>query len=70
MGWRTATTFNPLAMRISMMRREVWLLPHPVRTAPTEMTGLLLLSMVSFGPGSTKLAPAACTTAATFMTCW
>ncbi len=40
-----------------MIRREVWLLPQPVRTAPTEITGLLLLIWVSLGPSSVKLAP-------------
>ena len=53
-----------------MIRREVWLLPQPVRTAPTAMTGFELFSIVSFGPRSTKFAPAACTIAATVITCW
>ena len=30
-----------------MIRREVWLLPQPVRTAPTAMTGFELFSIVS-----------------------
>ena len=41
------------------MRRLVWLLPDPVRTAQTEITGLVLLIIVGSAPRSLKCAPAA-----------
>ena len=44
---------------MSAIARVVWLLPEPVRTAQTDTTGTLASSIVSFGPNSTKLAPAA-----------
>jgi len=48
--------------------RLVWLLPQPVRTAQTETTGLVLLTMVSLGPSRTNVAPAAWTWLALCMT--
>ncbi len=63
-----AATFLPMAIRIWLTRRVVWLLPLPVRTAQTEITGLLLLIMVSRGPSRMKLAPAAMTSEALSMT--
>ena len=62
-----AATFLPMAIRIWLTRRVVWLLPQPVRTAHTETTGLLLLIMVSRGPSRMKLAPAAMTSEALSM---
>jgi len=59
MGWRTTTTFLPISRRRSDTRRLVWLLPDPVRTAHTEITGTLDSSMVSFQPIRRKSAPAA-----------
>ncbi len=53
-----------------MIRREVWLLPEPVRTAPTETTGLVLLIWVSLGPMVVNVAPAAWAMAPTDITCW
>ncbi len=50
------------------MRREVWLLPLPVRTAPTEMIGLLEANIVRRGFSSRKPAPAASTREARCMT--
>ena len=41
------------------MRRLVWLLPLPVRTAQTATTGLAAWSIVRSGPSSRKSAPAA-----------
>ena len=43
------------------MRRVVWLLPEPVRTAQTAMTGFVLCSIVVAAPSSLKSAPAALT---------
>jgi len=48
--------------------REVWLFPDPVRTAHTETTGTLDLSMVVVGPISLKSAPLARTCEALCMT--
>ncbi len=52
------------------MRRLVWLLPQPVRTAPTLMTGLVLFSSVRRSPSIVKSAPAALTIDARLITCW
>ncbi len=41
------------------MQRVVWLLPAPVRVAPTAITGRLLGSIVRAGPRRLKSAPAA-----------
>jgi hypothetical protein len=41
-----------------MTLRDVWLLPQPVRTAPTAITGFVLFTIVSLHPSSEKLAPA------------
>ena len=54
-----ATTFLPAALRTPATFRVVWLLPHPVLTAVTAMTGLELASMVLFTPSMVKSAPAA-----------
>ena len=51
------------------MRRLVWLLPQPVRTAPTLMTGLVLLIWVWRSPSMVKSAPAALTMEPRLMTC-
>jgi len=50
------------------MRRDVWLLPQPVRIAPTAITGLLLFSMVFLCPSRVKSAPAAFTLAPRLIT--
>jgi len=52
------------------MRRLVWLLPQPVRTAQTLMTGLVLFSSVRRSPSIVKSAPAALTIEARLITCW
>ena len=52
-----------------MTRRDVWLLPEPVRTAHTDTTGLVLVIWVSSGPSRVNDAPAAITMALTDMTC-
>ena len=57
-------------MSIWTMAREVWLLPEPVRTAQTAMTGFVDLTWVSLGPRREKEAPAAFTRALMLMTCW
>ena len=41
------------AIRFSMIARDVWLLPAPVRTAPTATTGFELLICVASGPSRT-----------------
>jgi len=43
------------------MRREVWLLPEPVRTAPMDTTGRLEANIVRRGFSRRKPAPAAST---------
>ena len=68
MGWRMTATFLPRALRYSQTLRVVWLLPQPVRTAQTAMTGFLEGSMVCFQPMSRKSAPAALTMEALCMT--
>jgi hypothetical protein len=45
-------------------------LPEPVRTAQTATVGTFALSVVSFGPRSVKLAPAARTSLALCITYW
>jgi len=60
-GMGMAATRRPLALRMLATLRLVWLLPQPVRTAQTETTGLVLLTMVSLGPSRTNVAPAAWT---------
>ena len=52
-----AATWRPLVLRIWATLREVWLLPQPVRTAQTETTGFVLLTIVSSGPRRTKRRP-------------
>ena len=53
-----AATFRPCSLSMAAMRRVVWLLPDPVLTAHTEITGFVLLSIVSAAPRILKLAPA------------
>ena len=48
------------SFRIPLKVLDNALLPAPVLTAVIAMTFLLLFSMVSLGPSSTKLAPFAC----------
>ena len=67
-GCRTAATLLPAALRILTTAREVWLLPAPVRTAQTAMTGLVLCSIVCRCPNMQKSAPQAFTSAALCMT--
>ncbi len=50
------------------MRRVVWLLPDPVRTAHTEITGFRLLIIVVVALSSLKSAPAALTSEARSIT--
>ena len=57
-----------LAQDLRRSRRDVWLLPQPVRTAPTAITGLVLRTMVCSAPSSENCAPAAFTRAAWCMT--
>jgi hypothetical protein len=57
-----------MPLRISVTRRAVWLLPQPVRTAPTAMTGRVLSIMVWAAPSSENSAPAAFTRQAWCMT--
>ena len=56
-------TRNPLFINVSMTLRDVWLFPAPVRTAVTEISGLLLFNCVFVGPNREKSAPAALTIA-------
>ena len=67
-GWRTTTTRFPASRRVCATRRVVWLFPEPVRTAQTATVGTSALSVVSFGPSSVKLAPAARTSLALCIT--
>ena len=57
-GWRMAATRNPLSRSRRQTSREVWLLPQPVRTATTAMTGRRERTIVLSGPSSLKSAPA------------
>ncbi len=57
MGWRMATTFFPCARSRLQTLREVWLLPAPVRTATTAITGFVERIMVFSAPSTVKLAP-------------
>ena len=50
---------SPFFIRWSTMYRLVGLLPAPVRTAHTAITGLVDLMAVDRSPGSAKPAPAA-----------
>jgi len=68
MGWRIETTFLPASMSMRWILRLVWLLPAPVRTAQTAITGLVLLTMVWSGPRRRKSAPSALTSAERCMT--
>jgi hypothetical protein len=68
MGWRTETTRRPFARRMLATRRDVWLLPLPVRTAHTDTTGTEALIIVAFGPMSLKSAPQASTSEALCIT--
>ena len=64
---------HALAVRpcsVSAIARVVWLLPEPVRTAQTATTGTVAFSIVSFGPSSSKFAPAASTSLAMCITYW
>ena len=58
-GCRTSATDRPCERRIRPTARLVWLLPQPVRTAVTAITGLTLFSIVDLGPSRVKSAPAA-----------
>ena len=49
MGCRMLTTFLPASRSMVWILRVVWLLPAPVRTAQTAITGLVLLTMVLSG---------------------
>jgi hypothetical protein len=68
MGWRTATTFLPIAFSICTTLRLVWLLPQPVRLAHTATMGLVDAIMVRAGLSSWKSAPAALHRLARFIT--
>ena len=46
MGCRTTTGFQPRWRSSEAMRRDTGLLPQPVRTAQTEMTGTLAFNWV------------------------
>ena len=52
-----ATTFFPSFLRMLLMKRVVWLLPAPVRTAVMPMTGFDDLIMVLSAPSSSKSQP-------------
>ena len=69
MGCRTTTTRRPAARNKPATRREVWLLPLPVRTAHTATTGTRAWSMVLWGPDRPKSAPAASAREARCITC-
>jgi hypothetical protein len=69
MGWRITTTRLPHSRSSRASFRAVWLLPLPVRTAPTATTGTPTRSMVSAGPRRRTLAPAARAREATCITC-
>ena len=56
----TATCL-PAALSISATFLVVWLLPQPVRTAQTDMTGLEDCIMVCSPPNNLKWAPTAST---------
>jgi len=62
------TTFLPASRSMVWILRVVWLLPAPVRTAHTAMTGLVLLTMTLSGPISMKSAPREFTRAERCMT--
>jgi hypothetical protein len=51
-------------------RRVVWLLPLPVRTAHTAITGMEAASIVSPAPNKRKELPRAITRDACSITCW
>src|SRR3972149_2568709 len=51
MGWRTTTGVRPASCTRAATRRVVWLLPAPVRTAHTEMTGRRLAGRGGRGGG-------------------
>ena len=63
-----AATRLPIDLRIEVIARDVWLLPQPVRTAQTAMTGLVDSSIVLRCPMMRKSAPAVLTMAALCMT--
>ncbi len=58
MGWRMSTALTPRSRNSSKIRREMPLLPTPVRTAHTLMTGLVDATMLRAGPTMRKSAPA------------
>ncbi len=53
------TGFQPMLRSSVAMRRETGLLPQPVRTAQTEITGTFDANCVRSAPSSQKSAPAA-----------
>ena len=55
MGWRMMTGRTPCASSSPARKREVWLLPAPVRTAQTEITGTEAGTMVLSGPSRVKV---------------
>ena len=57
------TTFLPASRSSTWILRVVWLLPAPVRTAHTAITGFVLLTIVWSGPSRRKSAPSAFTSA-------
>ncbi len=62
------TTFLPASRSMVWILRVVWLLPAPVRTAQTAMTGFVLLTITWSGPRRRKSAPDALTIAERCMT--
>ena len=62
LGWDVNSDNGlPASLSTPAIARVVWLLPEPVRTAQTETTGTVAVSIVARGPSRTKFAPAACT---------
>ncbi|OPZ73750.1 MAG: hypothetical protein BWY79_02221 [Actinobacteria bacterium ADurb.Bin444] len=50
---------RPRSISTSAKKRDVWLLPAPVRVEHTDMTGTSAFTMVASVPNRVKSAPAA-----------
>ena len=57
MGWRIATAFMPASLAMRAMKRVTPLLPQPVLTAQTEITGFAESRKVFSAEWRTKSAP-------------
>ena len=70
MGWRITLTCLRRSRKNRAIRRVAELLPTPVRTAETLITGLVEAMVVLSDPKKAKLAPAANTADALCITSW